>query len=164
MRAKNNFHKKKQEEAFTLVEVMVTVAIVGTLSAIALPKFVNQICKTKQYEAKATIAEIMTHTAAYNDEYGLPATGWSDLDEMASIMTSTGSATGSNFSDITLPGKEYKLNGEITNNKYIFSARCVGSCPSHYNVIGCINVATGASNIQLGKHGQGVLKSDLTCP
>ena len=47
-----------EANGFTLSEIMITVVIVGILSAVALPNYFNQVQRTKQNEAAATLAQI----------------------------------------------------------------------------------------------------------
>ena len=51
--------------AFTLVELMVVVAIVGILSAIALPNFLTATDKAKATEAKSNIAATLKKPTHY---------------------------------------------------------------------------------------------------
>ena len=135
--------------------------------------------RTEQREAEATIAQLMTQVVAYSDEYGMQAEGWNDLDDVAAVMTDTGTANGTSFSNITLPGGNYTLEGSRSGNDYVFTAnpknKNSDSSPpaeledaftasSGFNVLGCINVSTGASNIQTGDGREAASTSDLTCP
>ena len=56
------------EKGFTLVELMIVIVIVGILSAVALPNFLNQTLKAKASEARSDNASIVKNTAAeYQD-------------------------------------------------------------------------------------------------
>ncbi|MEH2420605.1 MAG: type IV pilin-like G/H family protein [Nostoc sp.] len=50
--------KKNENEGFTLIELLVVIIIIGILSAIALPSFLNQANKAKQSEAKTYIGSM----------------------------------------------------------------------------------------------------------
>ena len=63
---------KSQMGGFTLIELMIVVAIIGLLAAIAIPNFQNYQCKAKQSEAKYSLGNILTSQDAYvaeNDTY-----------------------------------------------------------------------------------------------
>ena len=52
LNAKQSGKKNWLQKGFTLVELMIVIVIVGILSAVALPNFLNQTSKAKATEAK----------------------------------------------------------------------------------------------------------------
>ncbi len=60
---------KKDQKGFTLIELMIVVAIIGILAAIAIPNFLNYQCKARQSEAKSTLGNIRTMQEAYIAEW-----------------------------------------------------------------------------------------------
>jgi type IV pilus assembly protein PilA len=71
--------KKKDSEGFTLIELLVVIIIIGILSAIALPSFINQAAKAKQTEAKTTVSSINKGQQTRRIEQGTFATTIADL-------------------------------------------------------------------------------------
>ena len=57
--------KKNANGGFTLIELLVVIIIIGILSAIALPSFLNQANKAKQSEAKTYVGSLNRAQQAY---------------------------------------------------------------------------------------------------
>jgi len=59
---------RKKDKGFTLIELMIVVAIIGILAAIAIPNFLRYQAKTKQSEAKTNLGAIFTSQVTYFGE------------------------------------------------------------------------------------------------
>ena len=116
----------KRPNAFTLVELLVVVAIVGILSAVALPNFLTQTDKAKATEAKTSIASTLKQAHAkfledgedpkneiadMNSNYGTPTNdttkfNYAEEDWSNPVWTikATGNANDSGLKDKTLEG------------------------------------------------------------
>jgi type IV pilus assembly protein PilA len=67
----NQLNRKREQVrsgGFTLIELLVVIIIVGVLSAIALPSFLNQSIKAKQSEAKAYVSSLYRAQYTYYSE------------------------------------------------------------------------------------------------
>ena len=56
-------------KGFTLIELMIVVAIIGILAAIAIPNFIKFQCRSKQSEAKSQLKSIYVAMESYYVEY-----------------------------------------------------------------------------------------------
>jgi prepilin-type N-terminal cleavage/methylation domain-containing protein len=66
----HTFGKKlSNEHGFTLIELMIVVAIIGILAAIAIPNFSGFSEKAKSSEAKANLGAFASAAKAYHPEY-----------------------------------------------------------------------------------------------
>src|SRR5579862_6224294 len=62
----------KMKHGFTLIELMIVVAIIGILAAIAIPQFANLVSKSQEGRTKANLGTIRSELSIY---YG-DTEGW----------------------------------------------------------------------------------------
>lgn len=67
---KNLPFKIRNNQGFTLVELMIVVAIIGILSSIAIPNYQKYQAKARQTEAKINLASIYTAETSFTAEQG----------------------------------------------------------------------------------------------
>jgi type IV pilus assembly protein PilA len=61
--------KHQNQKGFTLIELMIVVAIIGILAAVAIPAFSNYQRKSKTSEGSINLAAIATGEIAYQAEF-----------------------------------------------------------------------------------------------
>jgi len=127
----------KIQKGFTLIELMIVIAIVGILSAIAIPAYQDYTIRTKVSEglslagvAKIAVSETYNSTGKYpvinpaNASYGLPAADQIRGTYVSSITASAGtgvisveyktiSAGKVNSGDTILLSPDSSLNGAL---------------------------------------------------
>lgn len=58
----------KKQQGFTLIELMIVVAIIGVLSAIAVPAYQNYVAKSETASAVGTLRGLLTNIDMYQQE------------------------------------------------------------------------------------------------
>ncbi|EGR0265756.1 pilin [Vibrio alginolyticus] len=69
-------NKQKKQQGFTLIELMIVVAVIGVLAAIALPQYQKYVAKSEVASVLATLTGAKTNVEAFTVETGqFPAAG-----------------------------------------------------------------------------------------
>ena len=73
---------KNNKKGFTLIELMIVVAIIGILAAIAIPKFADLINKSKEGATKGALSSVRSALQVY---YG-DNEGWFPADDLSILV------------------------------------------------------------------------------
>jgi type IV pilus assembly protein PilE len=86
----------RRARGFTLIELMVTVAVVAIISAVAYPSYVDSVRKSKRASAKAKMTEVAGRLEQFRSEGAGAATyttALGDLQYPATLMSDNGGHT-----------------------------------------------------------------------
>ncbi len=157
--SKRNF---KSQNAFTLVELIVVVVIIGILSSIAIPSFQNASEKAKQKEASSMLASYVKAAQAYYTEYGQLALSPRNIGEYVTVSACrynnnaqcksvnnalyNNTSTGTNSRWYTPTGNyQIYMNRRSTTMINFFA---YPRSASGLGAVGCYNTSSGATRIQ----------------
>ena len=95
---------------FTLIEVMITVAIIAILAAIALPAYSDYVTRSRLVEAKTSLVDMRTRLEQYFlDNRAFPVTPCTPIPPAATkffTVTCVTGAPGANTYTVTATGKD----------------------------------------------------------
>ena len=143
--------KQSASEGISLPELLISLVIMGLLSAIALPNYLNSIKSTRQKDVANQLSTIATNIAAYREEFLANPTGWDSLSRISPVLTNNGGAKGTTFSSITSSnGGDYAIAVSSVGNLFSLTGTPISSGSSTWTIKSCLNTQTGLSDVKLG--------------
>jgi len=129
------------EKGFTLVELMIVIVIVGILSAVALPNFLNQTGKAKATEAKTKLTALLKQASTEALE-GTAATALTTMTTGGTAPVTVATTTG----DWTYT----MAAGTAADDDIVAKAtpKVGSSAAGVTNIQGCVDVKTGAITVE----------------
>ncbi len=125
---------RNNQKGFTLIELMIVVAIIGILAAIAIPNFLNYQLKSKTAEAKTNLGGVKTALESYRAEYDTYRNCVANPATVPAAIKAAWSTGASGWSDIGFAPAgsvyyQYSVVGGISN----FSATATGDLDGNGN-------------------------------
>lgn len=112
---------KNTQKGFTLIELMIVVAIIAILAAIAIPQYQNYVAKSQISRAIGEAASLKTAYEAClaegldpDDDEDCPNIEYTGDSSFATVAVTSTPATGAGDITITVVGASPKANGAIS--------------------------------------------------
>jgi len=102
----------KKQTGFTLLELLITVTIVGILASIALPAYTGAVTKSKRRAAEACLSDLATHM----ERFYTTNLRYNNADNSSPTLPSLDCRSAQNS------GKDYAFSVTATRSTYALSA------------------------------------------
>ena len=132
---------KKNNHGFSLIELLITVAIVGILGSIALPAYMSSVVKGRRAQARTALAELLQQQERYMTQrncylaFSTNTSSGATTPSAPSPATACGGTTAS-----SAPFKGFSSD-TLANSSYILSAAtCPDGTGGTLSIADCVRV------------------------
>ena len=100
-------HNLHSEKGFSIIELMIVVAIIGILAAVAVPAYISHFRKARQAEGIHRLLDIKTAQEKYYALNDIYADNLADLDSLVNFDTTDPMF---DFTSITSPSADFRVD------------------------------------------------------
>jgi type IV pilus assembly protein PilE len=117
-------YKANHRQGFTLIELMITVVIVGILAAVAYPSYIQHVVKAKRTAAESFILEVASRQEQYNLDARQYASSMTILGATSIPAEVSGSYTVTLAADNSVAPPTYTVTATPNANQLSQDAKC----------------------------------------
>jgi type IV pilus assembly protein PilE len=129
---------KNYSMGFTLIELMIVVAIVGILAAVAYPAYTDSVLKGRRAQGRAAVAQLIQQQERYITQRNCYLGFTTNSSTGAATATSPGTACGG-VTATSVPFKTFS-GDTLANSHYILSADTCPAGSGTLSISDCVRV------------------------
>jgi type IV pilus assembly protein PilE len=131
---------KKSNTGFTLIELMIVVAVIGILAAIAFPSYTSYVLKGRRAEGRAALLDLMQQQERYMTQRNCYLGFTTDASGTATPSAPSPSTACGGVTATSVPFKTFS-GDSLSNSGYVLSAgTCDASGGGTLSIAECVRV------------------------